>query len=318
MGQKPASRIDEDMERDRYHIPVLVEQVVELLVPIREGIVVDATFGGGGHTRRLKAALGGNVRLVGVDRDPEARANGAAIGVEVLAGNFADLDHVLDEAGIGTIHGLLFDLGISSRHVDDPDRGFSYRADGPLDMRMDTSSGGPTAADLVNTASVDELTRIISQYGEERLARRIARAIVDGRPFDRTLPLADTVSRAVPAARRRVGHPARKTFQALRIAVNGELDAITDGLESGLDRLAVGGRCVVISYHSLEDRIVKRRFAAGAEGCICPPDLPTCVCGVEPSLSLLTRKAIEPEEAEVAANPRARSARLRAVEKVAA
>jgi 16S rRNA (cytosine1402-N4)-methyltransferase len=317
MGQKPASRIDENMEPDQYHIPVLIEEAVGLLAPIREGIVVDATFGGGGHTRRLKEALGGNVRLVGVDRDPEARANGAAIGVEVLAGDFADLDQLLDQAGIGKIRGLLFDLGISSRQVDDPERGFSYRTDGPLDMRMDPSTGA-TAADLVNTLSVEELARIISMYGEEHLARRIAGAIVEGRPFHRTLELADVVKRVVPAARRRIGHPARKTFQAIRIAVNHELEAVERGLDAGLGRLEIGGRCVVISYHSLEDRIVKQRFASGAQGCVCPPDFPSCVCGNEPTLRLLTRKSVTPGEAEVMANPRARSARLRAVEKVAA
>ncbi len=305
------------MERDQYHIPVLVEQVVELLAPIREGIVVDATFGGGGHTRRLKEALGGNVRLVGVDRDPEARANAAAIGTEVLAGDFADLDDLLDGAGVAEIHGLLFDFGISSRQVDDPERGFSYRLDGPLDMRMDPTRG-TSAADLVNTADVRELTRILRDYGEEPLAARIARAIADQRPFERTLELAKAVSEAVPAARRRAGHPARKTFQALRIAVNGELESITTGLDAGLGRLAVGGRCVAISYHSLEDRIVKRRFAAGAAGCVCPPDLPVCACGARPALRVLTRKPIVPSETEIAANPRARSARLRAVEKVAA
>ena len=305
------------MEREQYHIPVLVEQVVELLVPIREGIVVDATFGGGGHTRRLREALGGNVRLIGVDRDPAARSRAAGTGIQVLAGDFGDLDDLLDDAGIGDIHGLLFDFGISSRQVDDPERGFSYRYDGPLDMRMDPTRG-ISAADLVNSAGMEELTRILREYGEEPMAARIARTIVDRRPFHRTLELADVVSNSVPAARRRAGHPARKTFQALRIAVNGELESIERGLDSGLERLAVGGRCVAISYHSLEDRIVKRRFTAGTAGCVCPPDLPACACGARPSLQLLTRKPIGPSEQEVAANPRARSARLRAVEKVAA
>jgi 16S rRNA (cytosine1402-N4)-methyltransferase len=297
-----------------YHTPVLADEVVELLGSIEEGVVVDATFGGGGHTRRLMGAMGAEVRIIGIDRDPDAQANAEALGVELLRGDFADLDVLLDGAGVGSIDGLLLDLGISSHQVDVPSRGFSYREDGPLDMRMDPSAG-PDAAEIVNSASLDELVRILRDYGEERFARRIATAIVEARPLTTTLQLAEVVSAAVPAPARRAGHPARKTFQALRIAVNRELDALERGLDAGLDRLAPGGRCVVISYHSLEDRMVKRRFAEGTRGCTCPPELPVCACGADPEFVLLTRGAVVPSEEEVAANPRARSARLRAVER---
>ncbi len=263
--------------------------------------MVDATFGGGGHTRRLMGAMGTDVGFVGIDRDPDARANADALGVPLLRGDFGDLDRLLD-------------LGISSHQVDVAERGFSYREDGPLDMRMDPSRG-PDAAEIVNTASIDELVRILREYGEERHARRIADAIVEARPLTRTLQLADVVAAAVPAAARRAGHPARKTFQALRIAVNRELESLDRALDAGLGRLAPGGRCLVISYHSLEDRIVKRRFADGARGCTCPPDLPVCACGADPELRLLTRGAVVPSDEEIAANPRSRSARLRAVER---
>ena len=307
--------MDQDHRRpSEYHTPVLADEVVELLGSIEEGIVVDATFGGGGHTRRLMGAMGTDVRFVGIDRDPDARANADALGVPLLRGDFGDLHRLLDDAGVGEIRGLLLDLGISSHQVDVPERGFSYRDDGPLDMRMDPSRG-PDAAEIVNTASIDELVRILREYGEERHARRIAEAIVEARPLTRTLRLADVVAAAVPAAARRAGHPARKTFQALRIAVNRELESLDRALDAGLGRLASGGRCVVISYHSLEDRMVKRRFADGARGCTCPPDLPVCACGADPELRLLTRGAVVPSDEEVAANPRARSARLRAVER---
>jgi 16S rRNA (cytosine1402-N4)-methyltransferase len=305
------------MDRNQYHRPVLAETVVDLLQPVGDGIVIDATFGGGGHTRRLLGALGGDVTLVGIDRDPRAQANGAELGITVLAGDFGDFDLLLDRAGIGAISGVLFDFGISSHQVDDPKRGFSYRQDGPLDMRMDPTSG-QTAAELVNSAEPRELVRILRRFGEERDAERIVAAIVAERPFSRTVELAETVARAVPAARRREGHPARKTFQALRIVVNHELDSVASGLDQAIARLSPGGRCVTIAYHSLEDRIVKQRFVEGARGCVCPPDLPVCGCGANPQLRLLTRKAIKPAPEEIDSNPRARSARLRAAEKVAA
>ena len=298
-----------------YHRPVLVEEVVDLLRPVPDGIVVDATFGGGGHTSALAKTYGERVRMIGVDRDPDARAN--AGDVTVLAGSFGDLDRLLDDAGIGAISGALFDLGISSHQVDDPSRGFSYREDGPLDMRMDPAQG-TTAADLVNSASEQDIVRILRTYGEERFASSIARQIVRHRPFTRTLELAEVISEAVPAAVRRAGHPARQAFQAFRIEVNGELEALAAGLDAALSRLSVGGRCAVISYHSLEDRLVKRRFAELSTSPQPHPDLPVRGATEPAPFSMVTRKAIKPSDAEIEANPRSRSARLRCLERVAA
>ncbi len=301
----------------RYHEPVMAEEVVALLSEMRNGIVVDATFGGGGHSKRLMESMSG-ATLMAVDRDPAARANGKAIGVEVLAGNFADLAEILESAGVESVAGVLFDFGVSSRQLDDGDRGFSYRHDGPLDMRMDPDSSGPTAADLVNTLDARDLARIIRVYGEDQQAGRIARAIVSSRPIDSTKRLAEVVAGAVPAAVRRKGHPARKTFQALRMEVNGELDAIEQGVEDALRLLAVNGRVVAISYHSLEDRLIKRRFATAIAGCTCPPGLPICGCGAQVRFRLLTPKPMRPGPDEITRNPRSRSARLRAIERIAA
>lgn len=298
-----------------YHRPVLIDEVVALFQPVPDGIVVDATFGGGGHTSALMDALGERVRMIGVDRDPDARAN--AGDVTVLAGSFGDLDSLLDDAGVAGIAGALFDLGISSHQVDDPSRGFSYREDGPLDMRMDPSQE-TTAADLVNTASQQDLVRILRTYGEERFASNIARQIVRHRPFTRTLELAEVIAGAVPAAVRRAGHPARQAFQAFRIEVNGELDALVAGLDAALTRLVVGGRCAVISYHSLEDRIVKRRFAELTTTPELPPDLPVVGSPEAAPFRAVTRKAVKPSQSEIEANPRSRSARLRCIERVAA
>jgi 16S rRNA (cytosine1402-N4)-methyltransferase len=307
------------MSQDReYHRPVMAEEVVELFRPIGEGVVVDATFGGGGHTERLRRELGGNVRIVAIDRDPKAEGNARALGVDFIPGDFGDLADLLDAKGIDEISGILFDFGVSSHQLDEAERGFSYRLDGPLDMRMDTRAG-TMAAEIVNGLSWSELARIIRRFGEDPSADRIARAIVAARPIQGTLQLAEVVANAVPAAvRRQPGHPARRTFQALRIAVNDELTSITAGLDAALERLSPGGRCVAISYHSLEDRIVKQRFAAGARGCVCPPELPVCACGASPELRILIKKALAPTAEEIQENPRARSARMRAVEKVAA
>lgn len=299
-----------------YHEPVMAEEVVGLMSAVQTGIVVDATFGGGGHARRLMESMSGT-RLVAIDRDPEARANAVALGVEALAGNFGDLAALLETADIHTVDGVLFDFGVSSRQLDDPARGFSFREDGPLDMRMGIDSG-PTAAELVNSLPERDLARIIRTLGEEVHAGRIAKAIVAARPLTRTRQLADVVAAAVPAGSRRKGHPARKTFQAIRMEVNGELEAIERGLDAALELLAVHGRIVAISYHSLEDRLVKRRFAAAVAGCTCPPGLPVCGCGAKVDFRVLTRKVMRPTEAEVALNPRSRSARLRAIERIAA
>ncbi len=298
-----------------YHIPVLAEQVVDLLAPAGAGLVVDATFGGGGHTRALLDAHP-EMRILAVDRDPDALANAAGLGdrVRFVEGDFRDLSAIAREEGIDEIDGAVFDLGVSSHQLDVGDRGFSYRHRGPLDMRM-----GPDAPyrahDIVNEWPEPDLAAVLRRYGEERHARRIAAAIVAARPVDDTAQLAGVVAGAVPARSRRAGHPARRTFQALRIAVNDELGALAAGLDVAVRLLRPRGRVVVISYHSLEDRVVKRRFAAGARGCVCPPDLPVCGCGRVAQLRVLTRSPVVPTPEQIQANARARSAKLRAAEK---
>ena len=313
------------MTQDReYHRPVMADETVELLGPVPPGVVVDATFGGGGHARRLLEALSSDHRVFGIDRDPEAVARASEEGgrLQVVRGNFADLAGILDEANVTAPVGVIFDFGVSSHHLDDPARGFSYRHGGPLDMRMDPDQD-LTAADLVNGLEVSELITLIREFGEEPMAARIAAAIVKARPIADTGRLAEVIASAVPPARtretgRRRLHPARRTFQALRIAVNQELEAVEDGIDHALGVLAPEGRILAISYHSLEDRIVKRRFATAVSGCLCPPDLPVCGCGASPQFRSLTRGALKPSQAEAAANPRARSARLRGLVKVAA
>jgi 16S rRNA (cytosine1402-N4)-methyltransferase len=303
--------------KDGYHRPVLVDEVAELVGPALPGVVVDATFGGGGHARRLLDEYGADVTVVGVDRDPEALENARLMGVVAVQGNFADLltlvEPLLDESPAA----VLFDFGVSSRQLDEPTRGFSYRKDGPLDMRMGPDTG-LTADDVVNHWEPAELTRIIREYGEEPMARRIATAIVASRPIESTARLSTVIAEAMPAARRRAGHPPPRTFKAIRMAVNGELEAIRTGLDQGIDLVRPGGRILAISYHSLEDRIVKRRFADGATGCTCPPELPVCGCGNTAELRLLTRKPIRPTVEEVEANSRSRSAMLRSAERLAA
>ncbi len=234
-----------------------------------------------------------------------------------MRGNFAELGSLVSEHVEKPPAAVLFDFGVSSHQLDNRHRGFSYHDEGPLDMRMGPDAA-LTAHEIVNEWSEQELARIISEYGEDRLARRIARAIVLARPIDSTARLSTVVAEATPAALRRAGHPARRTFQAIRIAVNAELEAISSGLDQAIDLVGVGGRIVAISYHSLEDRIVKRRFADGATGCICPPDMPVCGCGRSAELRLLTRKPIRPSEDEIESNRRARSATLRAAERLAA
>ena len=304
---------------DSDHIPVLAGEVRELLA-VRPGeTVVDATFGAGGHSRLLAQDLAGRGKLVAIDRDPGAKSYfdrfKAAAGVEVrfLRGDFAVVLTQLAANGIGA-DAILLDLGISSMQVDRPERGFSYATDAPLDMRMDPSSE-TSAADVVNTWDERELATIFRRYGEERYATPIARAIVRERaerPFTRTGELVDTIKLAIPTpARFGEGHPAKRVFQALRIAVNDELGQLEAALPAALQMLRPGGRLAVISFHSLEDRIVKRFVAAEAKGCTCPPDFPVCVCGKEPTLRSLTRKPVRPGRHETDANPRAASARLR-------
>lgn len=316
----------QDRESERvYHRPVLAGAVTELMALVPVGVVVDATFGGGGHAREMAMRLGNGYRLLGIDRDPEVVAGGqledaarrtAAVEVRVRSGNFAELGEILATEGVTAPVGVLFDFGVSSHHFDEPTRGFSYRLEGPLDMRMDPSSG-VTAADLVNGLPEPELASLLRRFGEEPAARRIAAAIVAQRPIRTTTELAQVIEGAVRRQARRL-HPARRTFQALRIAVNDELDAIDSGVSQALELLAIGGRCITIAYHSLEDRLVKNLFRAASNGCVCPPDLPVCGCGAEPRYRQLTRGAVKAEADEIAANPRARSARLRAVERVAA
>jgi 16S rRNA (cytosine1402-N4)-methyltransferase len=304
------------------HRPVLVDLVVELFAPVPAGVVVDATLGGGGHAEALLEAHP-HLTLVGLDQDPHAvAAAGARLArfgdrVAVRRTRFDDLPDVLAELGHDGASGALFDLGVSSPQLDRPERGFSYRAAGPLDMRMDPARP-VSAADLVNEADATELARLLRAYGDERHAARIARAIVAHRPIATTEELADVVAGAVPApARRRsAGHPARRTFQAIRIAVNDELAVLPGSLDDAIDALVPGGRCVAIAYHSGEDRIVKDRFRhAESGGWTGPSHLPT-PSHVRPSVRLLRRGAWRPSAEEIAGNPRAEAARLRAVEKL--
>lgn len=307
------------------HEPVMAGEVVELLRPVPPGLVVDATVGLGGHARALLAQLD-HVRLLGLDQDADAVAAAAAALVDfgerahLRRARFDQLAQILEETGEGMsdeggVSGVLFDLGVSSRHLDRAERGFSYRADGPLDMRMDRSRP-TTAADVVNTYDEARLARVLRDYGDERYAHRIARAVVAARPLSTTAELAEVVRAAIPApARRRGGHPARRAFQAIRIEVNQELDVLGPALDQAIDALRPHGRCVVLSYHSGEDRIVKERLRSAATGgCTCPPGLP-CVCGARPRLRLLARGR-PPTPIEVARNRRAESARLRAAEKL--
>jgi 16S rRNA (cytosine1402-N4)-methyltransferase len=297
---------------------------VDLLVPALEdgGCVVDATLGRGGHAGRLLDAAP-KAHLIGIDRDPDAigasRANLSAYEgrFTLVRDDFARLASVLERLGRAQVRGVLLDLGVSSPQLDEAHRGFSFRDEGPLDMRMDPTSD-LAAFDVVNRYEERDLARVIARYGEERFAKRIARSIVASRPIETTSALADIVREAIPAATRRTGgHPARRTFQALRIEVNNELGSLDDVLEDVVDVLEPNGRVVTIAYHSLEDRRIKKVFQEEARGCICPPDLPVCGCGREPRLELLTRRPIVPGEAEISDNPRARSAKLRAARRVA-
>jgi 16S rRNA (cytosine1402-N4)-methyltransferase len=311
------------------HLPVLVEEVLEMLAPAPGSLHIDATLGGGGHTERILEAANPDGRLLGLDADPAAIARVEArlrprFGDRLVLrrANFRDLDTVAPAAGFGAVDGCLFDLGLSSFQLADRERGFGFRTGGLLDMRFDASRGVP-AAELLATLDVDELTALFRRYGEEPKAARIARAIVDARrvaPIVSAEELAALIERVVPPNPRlpRRTHPATRVFQALRIAVNEELDALEAGLHAALDLLRPGGRLVVLSYHSLEDRIVKRFFQAERRGCVCPPEVPVCVCGRNPRLRLVTRRSVTPGTAELVANPRARSARLRAAERLAA
>jgi 16S rRNA (cytosine1402-N4)-methyltransferase len=304
------------------HIPVMTREVVELLRPTPSGWVVDATVGGGGHARALLQARP-DIRLLGLDQDRDAVAAASAALAEfgdrawVVHGNFEDLASIVSERSEGMIMGILFDLGVSSPQLDWPERGFSYWGEAPLDMRMDAAQE-LTAERVLNEYAEGDLVAVLEQYGEERFARRIATQIVARRPLSTTADLVAAVKAAIPArARRRGGHPARRTFQAIRMEVNRELPNLASGLDESVHLLAPGGRILVLAYHSLEDRLVKERFARWTGASELPPGMP-----VEPTrnalVRILTRRPLRPQPDEVAANPRAESARLRAAEKVAA
>jgi 16S rRNA (cytosine1402-N4)-methyltransferase len=305
------------------HVPVLADEVRALLALEPGHTLVDATFGAGGHATLLARDFHGDGKVIAIDRDPSVRPyferfrRVAGVSSRFLRGDYSIVIAQLAENGVRA-DAILFDLGVSSMQLDRPERGFSYATDAPLDMRMDPSSDY-SARELVNEASERDLERIFRRYGEERFARQIARAIGRRRrkqPFERTGELVDTIKAAIPApARFGEGHPARRVFQALRIAVNEELDALEDALPAAVEMLRPGGRIAVIAFHSLEDRIVKHFFREEARGCTCPPDFPICVCGHEPVLRVLTPRPVRPSAREAALNPRAASARLRVAEK---
>jgi 16S rRNA (cytosine1402-N4)-methyltransferase len=303
------------------HVPVLAEEVRECLA-VRPGeTVLDGTFGAGGHSSLLAAELRGSGKLIAVDRDPTAKTyfdrfakRVGGIQTRLLRGDFAIVLPQLAANDV-KVDAVLLDLGVSSMQLDRPDRGFSYSVDAPLDMRMDPSQQ-LDASEIVNTWSERDLTTIFRKYGEERYAKQIARAIVRERPFERTGELVDVIKASIPApARFGDGHPAKRVFQALRIAVNDELGSLEEVLPAALALLKPGGRLAVIAFHSLEDRIVKHFLRDRERGCECPPDFPVCVCGHEPELRAIQRRPIRPSDAEIAANPRAASARLRAAVK---
>lgn len=308
-------------EITEYHVPVLLEETIKALNINPDGIYLDGTAGGGGHSYEIAKRLKSG-RLIALDQDPDAvkaaskRLEG--LPAEVVRANFVEMEEVLKARGIYQVDGILMDIGVSSHQLDSAERGFSYHYDAPLDMRM--SQEGATAADLVNTLDEKQLADIFFKFGEEKYSRPIARAIIkyreSGQAVSTTGQLAEIVKNSVPQSYRRDGHPARKVFQALRIAVNGELDRLSTALDTAFGCLRVGGRLAVITFHSLEDRIVKQRFAEFCKGCICPPEFPVCVCGRTPAAKQILRKPVEASAEELEKNPRSRSAKLRCIEKI--
>lgn len=305
------------------HVSVLLGECIEGLAIRPSGIYVDGTAGGAGHSREIAKRLGPAGRLIAIDKDPDAVAIARERLKEfpqavVVQNDFANIPLVLDELGIDKVDGILLDLGVSSHQLDTAERGFSYNYDAPLDMRM--SQSGLSAYDIVNSYSVEDITRILREFSEEKFAYRIAQNIEKARrqkPVKTTFELVEIIKQSIPAAARREGgHPAKRTFQALRIAVNQELDHLSICLDDAFERLAPGGRFAIITFHSLEDRMVKQKFAALAKGCICPPDFPVCVCGHKPRAKLINKKPIEATEEELAANKRSHSAKLRICERL--
>ncbi|MBQ4539358.1 MAG: 16S rRNA (cytosine(1402)-N(4))-methyltransferase RsmH [Oscillospiraceae bacterium] len=304
------------------HVSVLLNETIESLDIKPDGIYIDGTAGGAGHSREIAKRLTTG-KLIAVDKDPDA----IAVATErlkpyscatVVRNDFRNIKAIADELGLERVDGILLDLGVSSHQLDEAQRGFSYHSDAPLDMRM--SQQGMSARDVVNGYSEKDIARILRDYGEEKFASRIARAIVTARekaPIETTLELAEIIKNAIPAATRREGgHPAKRSFQAIRIEVNGELTALECALDDAFDLLSVGGRLSIITFHSLEDRMCKRRFADFTSGCTCPPEFPVCVCGKTPRGKLTTRKPITAGEEELAENNRSRSAKLRTIEKL--
>lgn len=304
------------------HIPVLFEETINGLEVKPDGVYVDGTAGGGGHSAGILQRLSQKGRLYCIDQDPSAIAAVTKRfkeyeNVTVIQGNFGDMETLLKGRGVESADGVLLDIGVSSYQLDTPERGFSFHEDAPLDMRM--SMQGATAADLVNNLPVAEIAKILSRYGEEKYAMSIARGIERARneaPIVTTIQLAEIIKSCVPQKVRREGHPARKSFQALRIAVNGELDRLEQGLDGAFNMLKSGGRLAVITFHSLEDRIVKQKFAGWCRGCTCPKDFPVCVCNNKPKAKLVNKKPIEASEKELSENQRSRSAKLRICEKI--
>ena len=303
------------------HYSVMLNECIEALDIKPEGVYVDGTAGGAGHSRRIAERLDPEKgRLIALDRDPEAVQTASerlkGLPAVVVKANYSDVRQVLDSLGVERVNGILLDLGVSSYQLDNGERGFSYHQDAPLDMRM--SIEGMSAADVVNEYSYEQLAKIIFEYGEEKYARSIAQGIVKARenaPVRTTFELAEIIKANVPQKVRREKNPCKKTFQAIRIEVNNELGHLDRALDEAFDCLAVGGRMAVITFHSLEDRLVKQRFQSFARGCICPPEFPVCVCGKKPRASVITRKPIEPSEQELKENNRSRSAKLRVIEK---
>ncbi len=303
------------------HVTVLLKEAVDGLDIKPDGVYVDGTAGGGGHSAEILSRLE-NGTLYSIDQDPDAIVTVTERFKDdsrshIVKGNFGEMKALMNGLGVDKVDGVLLDIGVSSHQLDERSRGFSYHEDAPLDMRM--SQSGETAADLVNTLEVGELSRILSLYGEEKYAYSIAKGIVryrESKPIETTLELAEIVKENVPQKVRRDGHPARKTFQAIRIAVNHELDVLESGLQDAFDLLNKGGRLSVITFHSLEDRIVKQFMRDKAQGCTCPKDFPVCVCGKKPLVRIVTRKPILPSDEELEQNPRARSAKFRVCEKL--